>query len=252
MLYSYEQVKDKFFHINPNPNEKWLELDLWDEDKKDYYIHMYLDDDSSITFGPYSNYTIAKEAYERIIDDNVNTKYPSMREPLTADKANIDGCIALMASLLKESREVYIAYAKDCKKYGLPIPTSVADYDETDYAKKVRQHIDEQRDRIKHIRHKIEQAEANNLSRPEIELLYSDLHSADNRLKHLQSQMEKRRFIKFLEDGAYGALDILSSGISGTEIMKEWKMEALYGKRERKDKYPGMYVKGCDPSTSVH
>ena len=32
---------------------------------------------------------------------------------------------------------------------------------------------------------------------------------------------------RFVEEGCYGALGLLSSGISGQEVLNEWKKEAL-------------------------
>lgn len=200
----------------------------WCEIRDEKYVIIFLKDGTELTYGPYKNYVRAKVVYENIIDDNVNTKSPFLKEPLKAENVNIDGAVNLMSELLKGSREEYMAYVKALKKAHIQAPTSVKEYDETDVAKFIKEEIQRTEGSIARVDRKIEELISEPMyDKDELEKLEKRKGQLEAHNRRLYSQQDQRKFIKFMDDGCFGALGLLHTGISGHEIMKEWKKEAL-------------------------
>lgn len=210
-------------YICPELFEKFDHIDIV-PDGTIYWVHFFLDDGSMEEYGPYETIQDAKTMQNKIVDMNVEYKFPFLKDPLTADEVNIDGASRLNAALIKDARESYISQVRNLKKFGFSIPTSMKEYHEFNINKRVS-------NRLKEINKSIDDI----LKIPE-----------DNRTEHDNMVLEKLRdeklklegqlgelysTIRFVEEGCYGAIGLLNSGISGQEILNEWKKEALgYGK----------------------
>ena len=161
-------------------------------------------------------------------DEAVIEHYPFLAEPLTADNVNIDGAVRLLSTVIANAKESYISQARNLKKFGFSVPTSMKEYRESNINRRVSirlKDIDECIDDILKI------PEDNHTERDNIVLE----RLRDERLK-LEGQLGGLySTIRFVEEGCYGALGLLNSGISGQEILNEWKKEALgYGKSTKR------------------
>ncbi len=160
--------------------------------------------------------------YERAEFDEeaIVEHYPFLAEPLTADKVNIDGATRLLSALIADAKESYISRARNLKKFGFPVPTSMKEYRESNINKKVSSRLKEIDESIDDIL-KIPENDRTERDNMVLEKLRDERLKLEGQLGGLYST------IRFVEEGCYGALGLLSSGISGQEILNEWKKEAL-------------------------
>lgn len=167
--------------------------------------------------------------YETKYDDEAVIKhYPFLAEPLTVDKVNIDGAVRLLSALIADAKESYISRARNLKKFGFPIPTSTKEYLESNINKKVSNRLKEIDEDITNIL-KIPEDDRTEHDNMVLEKLRDERLKLEGQLGGLYST------IRFVEEGCYGALGLLNSGISGKEVLNEWKKEALgYGKSTKR------------------
>lgn len=192
-----------------------------------YIVKLYLTDGEIREYGLYDYYK-AKKVVDKIIDDNVEYKFPFLKEPLTADKVNIDGASRLIAALIKDAKESYISQARNLKKFGFSVPTSMKEYRESNINKRVSNRLKEIDEYINDIL-KITEDDRTERDNMVLEKLRDERLRLEGQLGGLYST------IRFVEEGCYGALGLLNSGISGKEILNEWKKEALgYGKSAKR------------------
>ena len=157
-------------------------------------------------------------------DKAVVEHYPFLAEPLTADNVNIDGASRLIAALIKDAKESYISQARNLKKFGFSVPTSMKEYRESNINRRVSIRLQEIDEYINDIL-KIPEDDRTERDNIVLERLRDERLKLEGQLGGLYST------IRFVEEGCYGALGLLNSGISGQEILNEWKKEALgYGK----------------------
>lgn len=190
------------------------------------YVHFYLTDGQCLEYGPYKDKRKAKEVENKIVDDNVNNKFPFLKEPLKAENVNIDGAAILMAETLRTTRYDYIHKARALHRTGYNIPTSSKEYIESGIDKKRIEDIE----RAKRSLALLDPEKDAYIYKKVQERLF-DLENGSSGIYSI---------IRFMEKGAMGSLHILNGGLSAQDILNEWKMEALgYGK------YPKRYAKHC-------
>ena len=161
-------------------------------------------------------------------DKAVVEHYPFLAEPLTADNVNIDGASRLIAALIKDAKESYISQARNLKKFGFSVPTSMKEYRESNINRRVSIRLQEIDEYINDIL-KIPEDDRTERDNIVLERLRDERLKLEGQLGGLYST------IRFVEEGCYGALGLLNSGISGQEILNEWKKEALgYGKSAKR------------------
>ena len=161
-------------------------------------------------------------------DEEVVKNYPFLAEPLTADKVNIDGAVRLLSAVIADAKESYISQARNLKKFGFSVPTSMKEYRESNINKRVSNRLKEIDEDINDIL-KIPEDDRTERDNIVLERLRDERLKLEGQLGGLYST------IRFVEEGCYGALGVLSSGISGQEVLNEWKKEALgYGKRTKR------------------
>lgn len=167
---------------DPELFSRWdhVECRVGDDDK--FYVDLYLTDEV-IEYGPYAYYGDARDLYNKIIDDNVNTKFPFLKEKPNVETMDDTAAIKLVSQVIMGVKMNYISEAKTLKKKGIPIPTSKEEYWDLVNSFKIR-------DRV---------FPGGNI--------YETICAA--------------------EDGFLGAVGLLSDGLSGNDILKEWKREAL-------------------------
>ena len=76
-------------------------------------------------------------------DEAVIEHYPFLAEPLTADKVNIDGATRLLSAIIADAKESYISQARNLKKFGFSVPTSMKEYRESNINKRVSNRLKE-------------------------------------------------------------------------------------------------------------
>lgn len=161
-------------------------------------------------------------------DEEVVKHYPFLAEPLTADKVNVDGATRLISVLIKDARESYISQARNLKKFGFSIPTSMKEYRESNINRRVSNRLKEIDENIDDIL-KMPEDDRTERDNMVLEKLRDERLKLEYQLGGLYST------IRFVEEGCYGALGLLNSGISGQEVLNEWKKEALgYGKNTKR------------------
>ena len=195
-----------------------------------YIVKLYLTDGEIREYGLYDYYK-AKKVVDKIVDDNVIYKFPFLKKPLTADKVNVDGASRLIAALIRDAKESYISQARNLKKFGFSVPTSMKEYRESNINKRVSNRLKEIDESINDII-KIPEDDRTERDNMVLEKLKDERLKLEGQLGGLYST------IRFVEEGFYGALGLLNSGISGQEILNEWKKEALgYVKKSQKRYY---------------
>lgn len=156
-------------------------------------------------------------------DEAVIEHYPFLAEPLTADKVNVDGAVRLLSAVIANAKESYISQARNLKKFGFSVPTSMKEYRESNINKRVSNRLKEIDENINDIL-KIPEDDRTERNNIVLEKLRDERLKLEGQLGGLYST------IRFVEEGCYGALGLLNSGISGQEVLNEWKKEALgYG-----------------------
>lgn len=163
-------------------------------------------------------------------DEAVVKHYPFLAESLTADKVNIDGASRLIAALIRDAKESYISQARNLKKFGFSVPTSMKEYRESNINKRVSNRLKEIDESINDIL-KIPEDDRTERDNMVLEKLRDERLKLEGQLGGLYST------IRFVEEGCYGALGLLKSGISGQEVLNEWKKEALGYVRESQNRY---------------
>jgi len=163
-------------------------------------------------------------------DEAVVEHYPFLAEPLTADKVNTDGAVRLLSAVIADAKKSYISQARNLKKFGFSVPTSMKEYRESNINKRVSNRLKEIDENIDDIL-KIPEDDRTERDTMVLEKLRDERLKLEGQLGGLYST------IRFVEEGCYGALGLLSSGISGQEVLNEWKKEALGYVRESKKRY---------------
>lgn len=194
-----------------------------------YIVKLYLTDGEIREYGLYDYYK-AKKIVDKIIDDNVEYKFPFLKKPLTANKVNTDGAVRLLSALIRDAKESYISQARNLKKFGFSVPTSMKEYRESNINKRISSRLKEIDESINDIL-KIPEDDRTERDNIVLENLRDERLKLEGQLGGLYST------IRFVEEGCYGALGLLSSGISGQEILNEWKKEALGYVRESHKRY---------------
>ena len=197
-------------------HDKDLLLNHWDHlatkrKGSEWFVIFYTDDKREIPYGPYKNVSEAHKAMEEIVDENVSLKFPFLDEPMK--EMDVDAAARLMAGVIADARMSYIARAIKLKKMGQRIPTSVKEYQESGLSKKIFNEIN----RLKESKKFLDKEQ----DKERIEKIDNEIANLEKNISGLYDT------IKFVEEGCHGALGILHSGISGQEILKEWKNEAL-------------------------
>lgn len=186
-----------------------------------YFVHFYLTDGTMEEYGPYNTTKEAYKVHDKIIDMNVINKYPFLAKPLTADNINLDAAIHLSSELIRDAKISYIHQARILKSHGLKIPTSVKEYRALGIDKEIHDRLEKVIKCINDI-----------LDIPEDERTELDNELLE-KFKNERISLESRgwttllRDIEFVEKGCNGALGLLKSGISGEDVLIEWKKEAL-------------------------
>lgn len=194
---------------------QWDHLGTRMRDNKSYVV-WYMPDGQEIWYGPYSDYHESKRVMDEIVDENVNTKYPFLKEPLKAENIDNDAAINVMGLVIQGIKTSYIAQAKTLKAHGFKIPTSKKEYRESGLSKRIFEEIGRIKDELKLLEGSTEEEDIKRIGK-----LLKKLEDYEKKLGGLYNN------ICIMEDGCYGTLALLNSGISGEEILREWKREAL-------------------------
>ena len=153
-------------------------------------------------------------------DEAVIEHYPFLAESLIAENVNTDGAVRLLSALIADAKESYISQARNLKKFGFSVPTSMKEYQESNINKRVSNRLKDIDEKIDDIL-KIPEDDRDEYDNMVLEKLQDERLKLEGQLGGLYST------IRFVEEGCYGALGLLSSGISGQEVLNEWKKEAL-------------------------
>ena len=190
-----------------------------------YIVKLYLTDGEIKEYGLY-NYNKATKVVDKIVDDNVNYKFPFLNKPLNPKKMNVDGAISLAAATLESEKEAYIASARKLRSLGYRVPTSSEEYMKLNLNKEIKDEIARIDRTLSLLDLTIEEDKKiyDRLTKKRLEL--------ESGMGGLYSQ------IRFMETGALGTLNVLNGGFSPQEILREWKNEAIYGKNYKKVRHP--------------
>lgn len=186
---------------------KWDHIEVTEVEQGHRMIY-HCTDGTEIDYGPYD-----KDIYDRMVDDHVDHKYPFLKEPLKPENVDIDGAVTLLSQLMKDTKEVYIAQARNLKKHHFQIPTSSKEFKEYGISARAQKKLEGLRAIL---------ATIDKATEPErYEKMEAQIYQTERELGGIY------RTIIFMEQGAAGAISVLKSDTNAQSIMRIWKQEAL-------------------------